>query len=871
MLTLVLTLVLITALGCDSDSPHSSRAPEGGQTSDLTPQDAETPTEALDMGLPPDMAPPERPPEVARGAVLAGVTSRGHWDGQGGAARFDGVTCLAPTPDGRFIWMSDTFSGTIRRLTVETSEVTTVAGRPYELAVVDGARAEARFESPRGCAITTADSALGAAFWVADSSTLRRLSLDELGEEVLRVETVAGRAGERGSADGLGPEARLGYLIHDITVSPSGDTLYLADRSNDRIRAVRMEGGLARVSLLAGGASVARDGVGAEAGFDGPGGLAWRAARLLVADTFSGRLREIDLETAEVRTLATGLNDPQGVTSIGDEAWVAGFDGLLWRVSLTSGDAEVVVGVPGETQAVDGRGEEVRLGGTFASLRHHALDGWLFYMDMSSGSVRRVSLDPVSAETLAGPSFVGAYRDGALSKARFGAPLDVVGAPSGVERQIKWYVSDLEHSALREVDEARGAVSTLFGGVTTDEVVDGPLEQATAPGPSGLAYDPLTSSLYVADLVGHVIRRVDLRERAVYTVAGVAGERGSADGPLGEGRLDTPLGLALSPSGLLYIVDGARGVLRALDLSTGELSTRSEAVAGLWDVVISEGGAVYGSDELEATLLKLDPVTERWEVVAGSSGQTGPADGQEGLLARPMGLTLGDGGLILIADADNSSIRSFDPNSGSLGTFVGSASRPGGQGGYEPTPWGALSLFEPSAVIWEPTLGRGGALCEGALYGLWSAEAQVEEPAPPPPPLTDLPVGDFEVELGTGPERFTPLSMGDTVTLHRGCQGAQHVWVSLKVTGMTEAPISFELSLRDSTQVLASMYLEGEPWEHTESGTYDQVGLSFVVFDAEAAIGRPLVLGVEVRSAEGRIGYGWREVRVEWGADSCGG
>jgi len=859
MITLTLTLVIL--IGCDSEGGRRAEL-IGGAPSALEDMTLDGGGLLQDMdGVSPDMSPPAQAPEPARGGPLTGVTSRGHWDGRREAVRFDGVTCLAPSPDGPVIWMSDTFNGTIRRLVIETGEVTTALGRPYELGVVDGSAEEARFESPRGCAVSSASSALGPALWIADSSTLRRVALDETGQDPLSVETVAGRAGVQGSADGVGDEARLGYLIHDIAVSPTGDALYLADRSNDSVRRVTMEGQEARVSQVA-------------TGFDGPGGLAWRGTELLVADTFSGRLRSVNIDTGEVSTLARGLSDPQGVASYGEEAWVAGFDGLIWRVSLLTGESEPIIGSLAESSPVDGRGDEVRLGGTFASIRYDAPGdsaGRLFYMDMGAGALRTLELAPVSAQTLAGPTFVGAYREGSLTKARFGSLFDVAGAPTGEERAVTWYVSDPTHAAVRVIDEVGGTVKTLVGGLQTSELRDGPLDEATTPAPSGLAYDPLTRSLYIADLEAHVVRRVDLDEGQIYTIAGVAGQRGSADGRLGEGLLDTPLGLELSPAGVLYIVDGGRGTLRALELSTGELSTRSEASAGLWDVVMTAEGVLYGSDELEATLLRLDQVTGRWETVAGSPGQTGPADGPNGLLARPMGLSVGEGGVVLIADAGNSSVRSFDPSTGSLGTFAGSASRPGGQGGYVLVPWGELSLYEPSAVMWDQETGRGGVGCDGALYSLWSEEAQVEEAPPPPPPLSELPVGDFEVTLGSSPDAFIPLSDGDTVTLHRGCQGAQHVWVGLSVEGLSAEPISFELSLRDSAQVLTRLYLEGEPWSQPSDDTFDQVGLTLVVFDAEEAIGRPLILGAEVRSADGQVGYGWREVTVAWGADSCGG
>lgn len=867
LIYLIYFCLTFTVLACDSE-----KKPVFEQTEIDSSFDMNVDEDSLDAMMSAGVEPrPDMIPEFARGGILTGITTRGHWDGQAANARFDGATCMALSPDQPFIWVSDTFNGTIRRISIETGEVMTVIGKPYELAVIDGSSEEARFESPRGCAVSSAQTLLGSALWVADSSTIRKITLDETGAHVLRVDTVAGQAGQRGHVDGLGTEIRLGYLIHDLLVNPQGNALYLADRSNDRIRVLTLDGDQVRISAVAGGANTVRDGSGSEAGFDGPGGLAWHGNALLVADTFSGRLREINLETQEVTTLARNLNDPQGVASFGDLAWVAGFDGMIWQISLIDGESERLLGNPNEVYAVDGYGSEIRLGGSFASIRYDASHEQLLYMDMNSNALRSLQRTPLKAQTLAGPTFVGIARDGSLAKARFGSMLDVVGAPLEDERLMRWFVSDPEHYAVREINEKSSIVSTVIGGEYDGVIRDGALDQATISAPAGLAYDPQTQSLYVADYDAHVVRRIDLEAGMVQTIAGIAGEPGSDDGILGQGRLDTPLGLALSPQAILYIVDGGTGVLRALDLSTGTLSTRSEASAGLWDVVVSPEGVIYGSDELDATLLRLAQNSGEWDVVAGTPEQTGPADGLNGLLARPMGLSLGENGQILIADADNFAIRSYDPSTGLLATFVGSATRPGGQGNYEAYPWNELSVLDPMAIAWDPWQGRGGVIADTALYTLWSVDAQEREPPIPPPPLSELPLGDFEVELGTGIEALIPLEAGDHMTLHRGCQGAQHIWVSLQVTEMEQEPISFELSLRDQEQVLTRLYLEGEPWLYLNHGTYDQVGLSFVVFDPEEALGRPLVLGVEVKTADGRVGYGWREVQIEWGADSCGG
>lgn len=807
------------------------------------------------------------------GQLLAGVATRGHADGIGGEIRFDGVTCLAYTE--RWLWFSDTFNGTLRRMNIETGEMSTMAGRPYELAVVDGTPEEARFESPRGCTLTDASHPLGPAFWVADRSALRKVTLSEDLSEALHVTTILGRAGEPGSVDGVGVEARLGYLIHHMTPSPNDPVLYLADRSNDALREVRMgEDGEMTLTTL-------------QSGLNSPGGLAWSAQGLLIANTFDGQLMLFDVETGEISVIADGLGEPQGICADDGLVWVAGFEGLITRIALNTGETSVLAGVEGENNAFDGSVSKARLGGTFASLVCDLERTRLLYMDIDANALRAVSTESGQVSTVAGASNPSIMRDGPNERARFGLLTDVVGVleHEHMSRGLpsaRWFVADPMHSAIRVIDEVEGVSRTLFSGRSRSSIiVDGPLETATADMPIGLAYDDQTRSLYVSDAGAHIIRRVDLEHQEVITIAGQAGQAGTQDGERAEALFDEPLGITLGDQGLLYIVDGTSGVVRSLALSTGEVRTISDPSPGLFDLEISDEGWLYATNEYEATLVRLTPGLStirttgelgRWEIVAGESGVTGPADGPDGLLARPLGLTKGPDGQLLISDADNHRIRTFSLIDQSLSTFVGHLSRRGGVTGISEFLWDDLTLYDPYSIAWLGS-GRGAIVYEGALLGLWNSDdvVPIQEPLPPPPDLADLPTGDFTVNLKRGQTGEFPLVSGDALTLHRGCQGAQHAWVGIEVQDISEEPSSLRLTLIDSEAELASLYLEGEPWTPLDPMGYELIGLTFVIYDPSEVLERELMLGVEITLPNGQVGYGWRPVLVGWGEDACGG
>jgi DNA-binding beta-propeller fold protein YncE len=123
------------------------------------------------------------------------------------------------------------------------------------------------------------------------------------------VTTLAG--GEPGFADGVGRDAR--FDTPSGLAAAADGVLYVADTGNNAIRRVTRDG---QVTTIAGdGEAGLRDGPAHEARFNGPVGVAVDAAgRVFVADTYNDRIRVVDVD-GTVRTLATGVvfDTPSGV------------------------------------------------------------------------------------------------------------------------------------------------------------------------------------------------------------------------------------------------------------------------------------------------------------------------------------------------------------------------------------------------------------------------------------------------------------------------------------------------------------------------------------------------------------------------------
>jgi DNA-binding beta-propeller fold protein YncE len=120
------------------------------------------------------------------------------------------------------------------------------------------------------------------------------------------IRTVAGIGQPRYSGDG-GPAGSAGLQDPSaVVLDGEGRCLYIADQSNNRVRAVDLRTGL--ISTVAGNGAAAYNGDGmpaTESCLAGPSGLAIGSDGILyIADTFNGRIRAVNVETGTIETVA---------------------------------------------------------------------------------------------------------------------------------------------------------------------------------------------------------------------------------------------------------------------------------------------------------------------------------------------------------------------------------------------------------------------------------------------------------------------------------------------------------------------------------------------------------------------------------------
>ncbi len=212
--------------------------------------------------------------------TLAGAAgSYGSSDGTGTAARFNSPYSI--TTDGANLYVSDSGNSTIRKITISTGEVSTLAGTADSDGSADGTGSDARFNNPLGIVRN------GATLYVTDSgnNTIRKIVIST-GE----VSTLAGTAGAYGSTDGTGAAARFNSPS-DITTD--GSNLYVTDSGNNTIRRIVMASG--EVTTLAGTAGYygSSDGTGTDARFKNPTGITTDGTNLYVVDSGNNTIRKI--------------------------------------------------------------------------------------------------------------------------------------------------------------------------------------------------------------------------------------------------------------------------------------------------------------------------------------------------------------------------------------------------------------------------------------------------------------------------------------------------------------------------------------------------------------------------------------------------
>ena len=548
--------------------------------------------------------------------ILAGSPGIiGSADGTGPTAQFFGPHGLAVDGNGN-VYVADTGSHTIRKVT-PAGVVTTLAGSPGNPGHTDGTGSAARFGFPQGVAVDRSGNV-----YVADTLNDIIRMITPAGA----VTTLAGTAGDSGSADGTGPAAQFA-LPTDVAVDGS-DNVYVADSGNNTIRMITSAGVVTTLAGLAGINSGSADGTGSAARFSNPTGVTLDGSgNLYVTDNSNNTIRMVTSAgvvttlagTAGVTGYADGtgpaakFNDPIGVTVDGSaNVYVADTNNHSIR-KITAGG--VVTTFPPFAQLAFPLGVAVDGNGT------------VFVADSNNDTIRAITAAGV-VTTLAGSPGNFGFADGTGPTAQFHAPSGVV-----VDGSDNVYVSDSNNGTIRKITPA-GVVTTFAGRAENEGSADGTGAAAQFSDPTGMALDR-SGNLYVADTSNNTIRKIT-PAGVVTTLAGTAGVSGSADGTGPAAQFDSPRGVAVDGNGNVYVADTFNSIIRKIT-PAGVVTT----LAGMANV----GGTTDGTGSAARFLF-------------------------------PYGVAADGSGNIFVADTNNNIIREITPV-GVVTTLGGTPDAPG--------------------------------------------------------------------------------------------------------------------------------------------------------------------------------------------------
>jgi sugar lactone lactonase YvrE len=263
-------------------------------------------------------------------SVFAGGSGAGYQDqtlGDGLTAKFDNPEGLAVDGSGR-VFVADSFNHAIRAIVPNGAQrtVMTVAGNDTA-DFADGDSNTARFNEPKAVVAASNNT-----LYVADSGNhcIRKIVADIAGQTAT-VTTIAGVPKSPGFKDGDADQAQFKY---PEGLFLRGNTLYVADSQNHRIRRLLLDQTPIKVETVAGdGTPGFKDGDGAAAQFKNPQGLVVDSHGIVyVADTENNRIRAINTNKQVVTIAGDGtkawkdgtgaaaqLGSPEGLCLNGQE------------------------------------------------------------------------------------------------------------------------------------------------------------------------------------------------------------------------------------------------------------------------------------------------------------------------------------------------------------------------------------------------------------------------------------------------------------------------------------------------------------------------------------------------------------------------
>ena len=455
----------------------------------------------------------------------------------------------------------------------------------------------------------------------------------------------AGNSGDGGAA----ATAQLNFPM-GIAVDAAGN-LFVADRDASVVRRIAANGTITTVAGSGTPGFTGDGGSATSAQLHGPFGVAVDSSgNLYIADTGNEVVRKVSPDGTMSTVAGTGTRGYLGDGGAARSAWLDG----------------------PEAVAVDAAGN-------------------LYIADTFNGRIRRVGTDGVIS-TVAGVGSTGIYSgDGGPAKSSaLSLPTDVA-----VDAAGNLYIADFGNSKVRMV--TTGVINTVVGRTNGVPPMDGQAAvNARLGGPTGVTVDRSGAIYFVEAGIGSGtgLARGDYKVWKVSaagvltTLAGNGIPSYSGDGAAATAaQLNGPSGVAVGPSGVIYIADTVNQRVRAVS-PDGILSTLAgSGVAGFNGEILSPPTALlnrplgvaadglgnwFVADTVNSRVRQAQPGGNLF-TTAGNGNASYFGDGSpatKGSVNQPQGVAVDSLGNVYIADTLDHAVRRVTPN-GVITTLAG--------------------------------------------------------------------------------------------------------------------------------------------------------------------------------------------------------
>lgn len=474
--------------------------------------------------------------------------------------------------------------------------------------------------------------------YIADRENHRVRKVDTKGI----ITTVAGNGTAGFGGDG-GPATQASLNLPSGIVFDENGNLYIADRSNNRVRVIDSQG---IIQTFAGTGAEGFQGDGGparQAVLDKPFGLAVDNKRnLYIADRNNNRIRKVD---------------PSG-----NIATIAGDGGFFFSGDNGPATRASVAGPTGV--ATDSSGN-------------------LYIADRNNNRVRMV--DPQGMiHTVAGTGQRDYNGDSEVAReTNLYLPFGVT-----IDRKENLLVIDRSNNRIRRINLVKGKVETVAGnGVKRLHGDGGPANGASLSFPHGIVVDSKDNVIF-SDKANNRIRKIT-PDGIITTIAG-DGTRGTLGngGPALKGALYTPTNLSInhkdelfftSPSGFVsivrkidtkgfiyhYVGTADEKYMKAIKDSPDKgrsAESKISPVTQISDLAMDNHGNLFIADRINHQIRKVDAL-KNVTTIAGTGDSDYTGDGGPAVKANfrdPLSIAVDKEGNIYVGDAANNRIRKID-------------------------------------------------------------------------------------------------------------------------------------------------------------------------------------------------------------------